>query len=827
MLQACMNDAGPVLTKIRGKMVQTVDPFYNKQYSQFCYVFQYMPGGTTYLDTPIVPVSAFASNGNVLDCAAEDSTPLIASAVNASAVDGVPAEHGPYLNINVNTTLLIRSAGKVDVPNPDFDPTRNANGGNPTVTSRDFGFGNRAGSVQLINLATGIVRSVTPANRDWSDGEITLSLPTAVINEVNANGVQDYQLMVTTRSGAESPRGVVLTVASNADPIAVHAVSASAAPLATPIQDAIDNAAAGDLVLVAAGFYNELPILHKPLRLQAAGPDAFLNGRKAPTTKLQFWRTHLDELLAAGQFDLLPGQEPNPVGAGAAVEPLLFFDAEGAGITVAGNVGEFDVDLGQRIDGFTIAGADHGGGIFVNGHAANLRISNNVIESNQGTYGGGIRLGNTSVLRGGTDGLPVDADNDNILIRNNHIALNGNFNGAGAGVSTYRGADNYAVSDNFICGNFASTHGGGIGHMGLSDGGLIEGNQIVFNQSFLQGLPVDGGGLFIGGDAPLAGQTTSPGAGNVSIIGNLIQGNNAGAGDGGGIAMDRVNGDDVIANPDDASQWFQVDVINNMIVNNVAGLAGGGITLRDSLRTVVVNNTIANNDSSATAGLAFTAGVPERSNAQPAGVVAREHVTLLDGAGDVRVGAGVAARYQASFSNPVLENNILWGNRSFLFEVNAAHLPGDLTTPPFLLTEQTLAEGDLAVLPAGIGALSPVASVFSAGYAGAGVGVDGNLLATAAQIDFLNPIANYGPGLSQQMPETTVQLGAAAAFDEGGNFIDVRYAPLSLGTSGDYHLAAGSVAIDAGVTGGAVPSVDYDNELRNDGAQDIGADEAM
>ena len=33
---------------------------FNPQYSTFCYTFQYMPGTTTYLDTPVVPVAAFA-----------------------------------------------------------------------------------------------------------------------------------------------------------------------------------------------------------------------------------------------------------------------------------------------------------------------------------------------------------------------------------------------------------------------------------------------------------------------------------------------------------------------------------------------------------------------------------------------------------------------------------------------------------------------------------------------------------------------------------------------------------------------------------------------
>ena len=39
----------------RSPTATSLDPHYNPQYSQFCYTFQFMPGTTTYLDTPVVP----------------------------------------------------------------------------------------------------------------------------------------------------------------------------------------------------------------------------------------------------------------------------------------------------------------------------------------------------------------------------------------------------------------------------------------------------------------------------------------------------------------------------------------------------------------------------------------------------------------------------------------------------------------------------------------------------------------------------------------------------------------------------------------------------
>ena len=81
MLVTCMNDPGPIPNPNFGQPDEPefiVDPHYNPQYTQFCYTFQYMPGATTYLDTPVEPIAAFASqNQQPLDCEFKDGTPVI------------------------------------------------------------------------------------------------------------------------------------------------------------------------------------------------------------------------------------------------------------------------------------------------------------------------------------------------------------------------------------------------------------------------------------------------------------------------------------------------------------------------------------------------------------------------------------------------------------------------------------------------------------------------------------------------------------------------------------------------------------------------------
>ena len=97
-------------------------------------------------------------------------------------------------------------------------------------------------------------------------------------------------------------------------------------------------------------------------------------------------------------------------------------------------------------------------------------------------------------------------------------------------------------------------------------------------------------------------------------------------------------------------------------------------------------------------------------------------------------------------------------------------------------------------------------------------------------------IAEYVNGTRDQtiaIPEVKTSIATAVAFDEGGNFIDVHYGPLTLDGDNDgvrnsnYHIDGTSSAID-GADGAAAPANDFDGQARPlGGADDIGADEAQ
>ncbi|MGD9877392.1 hypothetical protein, partial [Desulfococcus sp.] len=439
-----------------------------------------------------------------------------------------------------------------------------------------------------------------------------------------------------------------------------------------------------------------------------------------------------------------------------------------------------------------------------------------VIRNNSGLFSGGFRSGHPTL-----DNALVDSDNDNIRVHHNMITQNGGMNGAGGGVSLCTGSDNYQVTDNFICGNFALSDGGGIGHLGLSENGRIANNDILFNESFNQGLTVHGGGILIAGGGPAAGQLT-PGSGSVVIEGNRVLGNLAGAGDGGGIALVRVNGQDVDGNRNQFNRWYGIDMFDNIIANNVSALAGGGIALRDVVKANIVHNTVAHNDSTATAGNAFSPGFPNQSNPQPAGIVSHAHSTELNAAVS-RAGNRVPAGLKTTFANPRLADSIIWQNRSFYFS-------GDPDADPPLYTLLPDPDSpdyrDIAVIGAA-GSLSPQYSVLTSltgfdgvDYTGSG-NTDGDPMLADAYFN-----GSRNPTIS--LPEP---LFAAPAFDEGGNFIQVRFGPLTLEDKAArdtlYHLTTGSSAMNTGTslnTEFPALSDDFDGDVRV-APVDIGADE--
>ncbi len=465
------------------------------------------------------------------------------------------------------------------------------------------------------------------------------------------------------------------------------------------------------------------------------------------------------------------------------------------------------------IDGFTITGALKGGGIFVNAYAPFLTLSNNRLISNQGSFGGGIRVGTPSLVNTAGNGY-LSSSNENLRIHHNHITQNGAIDGGG-GVALFNGADGYQVTDNFVCGNFTLLYGGGIAHFGLSDEGLISRNRIVSNQSF-----DEGGGLIIAGELVPAGAppgTLTPGAGSVRVVSNLIQGNQAGD-DGGGVRTLMVNGQDVQRRPTSPSRWYQVALLNNLIVNNSSADVGGGISLDDTARAIDPQQHHRPQRQHRHRGGRLRRPVHPRCAVGP--VLSRggrhhgrHHHLGAAGSGPRRQGPqhGPPGRVRPGLRagvtpTPLLHDNILWHNRAFYWD--AAYRDGLGGLRPDLTAGEAPHYWDLAVygtLTAQF--LEPHFSILSEPTPGdpTNVAVDPRFVA----------------GYFNQYQATS----KGSAF---GNFVTTTFLPT--GRVGDYHLGPGSPAngVGAGLFRLLFPELlfDIDGEPRLGFTVDVGADES-
>ncbi|KWB80279.1 hypothetical protein WL40_29360 [Burkholderia ubonensis] len=780
MMVACMNDPDMPDPAHPGQTIR--DPLFNPAYSQFCYEIPFMPGQTQYMDTPVVPVQAFASGYNPPDCAYPDGTPAIASVTGDASGGGA----GPWVSA-VGHQLTIKALGDQVVPNHAYDgPAATAAPFNQKFVKRHYGFGATQGKVTIGGM-------VAPV-QSWSDSEIHVVVTPLIGSSctIQQRGVLTPtscgELVVTTASGKRTIDTVTVTVGGKA-PTYVNGENATS----NAIQTAIDKATPGDLIIVGPGVYNEMVVMWKPVRLQGVGaPSVVINANTHPSGKLDAWRREVDCLFgvamngamisASNPFDptgtytcptaMQRKVDPIPfeptVGWDAnlngnlgemLLEPTLMGAYEGAGITVLGK-GVKDVLVNgvpqpdpnctangictpltgptlfqpnppdcrnnpsnflcnpSRIDGITVTNSSQGGGgIFLHGWNHLMEVSNNRVFSNSGTLTGGISVGQVEVPDGtiaadGVTELPFGF-NKAVNVHHNSVTSNASYGdeinsstpSSAGGVVFCTGADNYHFNYNWVCGNLSSGDGGGVAHFGFSYAGDISHNWVLFNQSNNPTLPTYGGGIIAQGvppDGTFCENTTvdvdcapqlSDGIGPRLVIdGNLIMGNTAESGKGGGLRLQQVNGTDVQRSPNNTANWYTVRVINNIIANNVAGWGGGGVSLQDAVRVSFVNNTVMSNDATASAGVLFNTDAASQANVgppncttvgaqttcnpittstyQPAGLETARHTANFIAAFTAPGVACPAGQPNCTtFSNPILTNNVFWQNRTFFITV--------------------------------------------------------------------------------------------------------------------------------------------------------------
>jgi hypothetical protein len=512
----------------------------------------------------------------------------------------------------------------------------------------------------------------------------------------------------------------------------------------------------------ASGNGNLAQVLQEPTLMGAyegAGITVLGRGVRIPSTSNDFWG--LNATGGAGAF-----ADGSVYLTGSNADCATSTDANGRDYGTS----NFYCNP-SSIDGMSVINSSQGGGgVFLHGWNHSIDVANTRISGNHGTLAGAINLGNgetpdafinnavecgpgqpvpslvvcpptnwtgpRSIYRPGSNEAIAFQFNTNVRIHNNMLYNNasigdalfsGTPSGAGA-ITVSAGGDGYRIDHNWIAGNLSTGDGGGVQHLGLSFQGTIDHNYILFNQSSNPTLPTNGGGLTILGanlDRTLNGfecgsltdQDCPPGLGqgtgkDLQIDANLILGNSAESGSGGGMRLQQINGSDLASFPGTPNNWYDVTVSNNIIANNVAGWDGGGVSMQDALKVTLVNNSVVSNDTTASAGVLFkTLGaiysatpppgctpttdptLPQNPNctipdaphmAQPAGLVTMAHTpNLLDALATsitcpTSIGDGSWPYDTATNGNcrvlsiPKIINDMYWQNRAFSVDISTA-----------------------------------------------------------------------------------------------------------------------------------------------------------
>jgi hypothetical protein len=399
------------------------------------------------------------------------------------------------------------------------------------------------------------------------------------------------------------------------------------------------------------------------------------------------------------------------------------------------------------------------------------------------------------------------------LVSGNTLHENvGGFNVDGGGGGIYVDDSEVTISDNDIFENRATWSGDyGVGGGIRVDGGtvLIQGNAITRNYAaFFPGFPATAKG-YGGGVAILGGQTTVQGNQIVENRGT----NSEDLGMGGGIY----------------GESGTLEIVGNTIAENRASILdnghGGGVALSETVAIVRGNWITGNQATSDTMG---TGG----------GI----HGFL----GTLQISANTIAENRATRANPgkgggvYLEETLPWLEGNTILDNEAAAgttgRGGGVridSCPLFTLTNNIIARNDASHRGSGVAIIANstgqlVHNTIAENVTGDGVGVHVNLDSDVTLDNNIIVSQTVGitvadVGISTVVAQYTLFEDNGTDYGAGVNSSYEVAGPAAL--LPDYHLGAGSNAIDAGISVGWVTD-DIDGDLRSYGsAPDVGADE--
>jgi len=192
---------------------------------------------------------------------------------------------GPVMPV-AGSTLTMTALGDQSVDNNAFSgPAATTAPFNNRTITRHYNFGTTQGTVTIGGKNAPVTH--------WDQNSITVQVPAGVPACARQQQAQYGgspalcgELVITNANGQQSIDAVTITIGGKAPTVLASGQS---------VQSAIDQAAPGDLIIVPAGYYSEMLIMWKPVRLQGVGaPSAIINGDPHPSGKLDPWRQQVN-----------------------------------------------------------------------------------------------------------------------------------------------------------------------------------------------------------------------------------------------------------------------------------------------------------------------------------------------------------------------------------------------------------------------------------------------------------------------------------------------------------------------------------------------------
>jgi len=196
---------------------------------------------------------------------------------------GTGAAATAAISLTPNGSLTIAALGDKIVQNPAYSgPSATSAPFNQKTITRHYGFG-----AQGANSAV-TIGGVTAPITSWDDSSIVVQvpagLPTCPVAQRSAAASVSLcgELVITAANGKKSIDAITVTAGGKAPTYVAGPDSTGHA-----IQNAIDAALPGDLIMVGPGTYKENLLMWKPVRLQGIGSGAVtINADAHPAGKM-------------------------------------------------------------------------------------------------------------------------------------------------------------------------------------------------------------------------------------------------------------------------------------------------------------------------------------------------------------------------------------------------------------------------------------------------------------------------------------------------------------------------------------------------------------